>query len=226
MPDGPVLVVFDCDGTLIDSQFVIYRAMAAAFRAMETAPPDMTAVRRVVGLNLEAAITTLLPPGAPPDLPAVGMAAFKRESMHLSAQPDYREPLFPGMLQVIETLSAAGYLLGVATGKARRGLDVSLKQHGLTETFITLQTPDTNPGKPHPAMLYAAMAETGAQAHRTVMIGDTGFDMEMAVAAGVAAIGVSWGYHTSEDLVRSGAGKVIDHYDALPGLVAQLTRGS
>ena len=140
-------------------------------------------------------------------------------------RPDYSEPLFPGTLQLIETLSAAGYLLGIATGKARRGLDITLEQHGLTDLFITLQTPDTNPGKPNPGMLYAAMAETGVQARRTVMIGDTSFDMEMAVAANVAGIGVSWGYHATEELLVSGASKVIDHYDALPGLVEQLTRG-
>ena len=226
MPDGPALVVFDCDGTLIDSQFIIYEAMAAAFDAMGVTPPDMAALRRVVGLNLEAAVTTLLPPDAERDLLPVGVAAFKRASREMRLRPDYLEPLFPGTLALIETLSAEGYLLGIATGKARRGLDVTLEQHGLTDLFTTLQTPDTNPGKPHPGMLQAAMAETGAEAHRTVMVGDTSFDMEMAAAARVAGIGVSWGYHASDELLVSGASKVIDHYDALPGLVAQLTRGA
>ena len=113
-------------------------------------------------------------------------------------------------------------LLGIATGKARRGVDYLCAVHGLENRFITIQTADTSPSKPHPDMIYQALRETGAAPARTVMIGDTSFDMDMARAAGTHGIGVTWGYHDRDLLERAGAAHVIDHFDQLDGALAEL----
>ena len=106
---------------------------------------------------------------------------------------------------LVEALHADGWLLGVATGKSDRGLEHCLASHGLSRHFVTLQTADRHPSKPHPAMLEAALFEAGAMPQHAVMIGDTAYDMVMAVNAGVRALGVDWGYHTPAELVDAGA---------------------
>lgn len=209
------LVVFDCDGTIVDSQASIISAMDAAFRAHDLAPPPPLAVRRVVGLPLEAAVSALVPGGM-----AVAMAEEVSESYRqafraLRLQGLVDDPLYPGAQAAISALEAAGWLLGIATGKGRRGLDQTLERHGLTGRFVTLQTADSAPGKPHPAMLLNAVAEAGAAAAATVMVGDTTFDMEMSKNAGILAIGVAWGYHEAEELKAAGAHVVIDRFDDL-----------
>ena len=118
------------------------------------------------------------------------------------------EPLYDGIAELIASLSAAGWVLGVATGKSQRGLEHCLAMHGLTKYFATLQTADHHPSKPHPAMIAAALAESGVSRAQTVMIGDTVFDMAMAEAAGVRALGVDWGYHTAAELLEAGAAAV------------------
>jgi phosphoglycolate phosphatase len=118
------------------------------------------------------------------------------------------EPLFDGIAELVERLDADGWLLGVATGKSDRGLSLCLSHHGLLKRFVTLQTADRHPSKPHPSMILQAMADAGAVAETTVMIGDTSFDMEMAVNAGTRALGVAWGYHPPEELMDAGAARV------------------
>lgn len=221
------LVVFDFDGTLVDSQHRIVRAMVEAFAAHGLSAPTAEVVRRVVGLPLEIAIARLLPD--PDDWrTAVRVADRYRDAYHAGdAEPDHDEPLFPGARENLALLDRSGVLLGIATGKGRRGLKASLERHGLAHHFATSQTGDDGPGKPDPAMLRRAMAEVGAAPRETVMIGDTSFDMEMAANAGVPGIGVAWGYHGPDELMAGGAARVIGTFDdLLPALSALATESA
>jgi phosphoglycolate phosphatase len=216
------LVVFDCDGTLVDSQHVILDSMRAAFRAEGLQEPSAAAVRRIVGLSLIHAVAALLPGAGRATWEAVA-ERYKAAFHEARKRPDFREPLFPGARDALHGLEGAGLLLGVATGKSRRGLDAVLDHHGLRPLFVTLQTADDNPSKPHPAMLERAMAETGSRPAETAFVGDTTFDVEMALAAGVRAIGVAWGYHPPGELADAGAERVLDSFTELPPLVLPRT---
>jgi phosphoglycolate phosphatase len=217
---SPRLAVFDCDGTLVDSQANICRAMEAAHRGAGLPAPSHAAIRAIVGLSLIEAMAMLLP-DSPATLHAALAADYKRafQQMRADAALD-PEPLYDGLVEALDTLAVAGWRLGVATGKSDRGLALLLAHHGLTERFVTLQTADRHPSKPDPSMLAAAMAQAGAAPHMTVMIGDTSFDMAMARAAGVRAIGVTWGYHREEALWAAGAQAIARHCTDLPGCVA------
>lgn len=222
MTDALRLAVFDCDGTLVDSQHSIVATMQAAWRAVgRDDPPAPAAIRRVVGLPLVEAVARLLPDEAAAehrrlaDAYRAGWPAQREGARH-------SDPLFPGAREVLDALDAAGVLLGIATGKGRRGLIDTLDLHGLADRFVTLQTSDVAAGKPHPEMLERAMAEAGARPENTAMIGDTVFDILMARNAGVTAIGVSWGYHEVEELHASGALAVIDQFAALPTVLETL----
>ena len=218
------LAVFDCDGTLVDSQHAIVAAMQAAWRAfgLSDPAPAAAAVRRVVGLPLVRAIATLLPEAGPDDHVALSRH-YKRAFGALRQGDDYREPLFEGAVAALDALAAAEFVLAIATGKSRKGLDASLERHGLAGRFATLQTGDEGPGKPDPAMLLRAMAETGAEAATTVMIGDTVFDIEMAVSAAAVPVGVGWGYHESGELRAAGAAAIVETFAELPATLAALT---
>ncbi len=209
------LAVFDCDGTLIDSQVNIVRAMAASFERHGLAPPEPHATRRVVGLSLFEAMRALLPDAESAlheSLAQDYKHAFQRLRADRSLDP---EPLYPGVAEGLAELAARGWLLGVATGKSDRGLALALAHHGLADHFVTLQTADRHPSKPHPAMLRAAMAEAGANEAQSVIIGDTVFDMAMGANAGVRAIGVDWGYHEVDELRDAGAIAVVSDFAAL-----------
>ena len=212
------LAVFDCDGTLIDSQAAICAAMAAAFAAHGLAPPLPTAVRRIVGLNLVEAVGELLPTGDSV-LHAAIAASYKRAFHDLRARSALAEPLFDGIAEVLATLHASGWRLGVATGKSDRGLALALAEHGLSDLFVALQTADRHPSKPDPSMLHAAMAEAGVGPADTVMIGDTSYDIAMARVAGVRAVGVAWGYHPVAELHGAGADAVARRPADLPSIL-------
>lgn len=220
------LIVFDVDGTLVDSQAGIVAAMTDAFARMRLPEPAPESIRRVVGLSLEEAVARLMPePGSDTGSDVLALADAYRDSfIALRQRPDYREPLFPGAREAIAAVDTPQVCLGVATGKNRRGLQVTLERHDLSRHFLTLQTADGGPGKPHPRMLHQAMAETGTQPHETVIIGDTVFDMEMAANAGTAALGVGWGYHDAAELTQAGARDVLSDFDDLPAALARLTR--
>jgi phosphoglycolate phosphatase len=209
------LAIFDCDGTLVDSQANICRAMEQCFAEHDLAPPSRPAIRGIVGLSLVPAIARLLPEAAADRHESLA-AAYKRafSAMRSAATLD-PEPLYPGIAELLDALQAAGWLLGVATGKTDRGLQAILDHHGLTGRFATLQTADRHPSKPDPAMVAAAMATVGAAATDTVMIGDTSFDMAMARNAGVRALGVGWGYHSPAALFAGGADAVATDAAAL-----------
>jgi phosphoglycolate phosphatase len=214
------LAVFDCDGTLVDSQHVIVASMHAAFTSERLTLPDAEAVRRLVGLPL-AEIVARLASAEDATRHARLVEAYRESFFALRQQPDHFEPMFEGCLAALDAIESAGWLLGIATGKTRRGLDAVLASHRLGKRFVTLQTGDLGPGKPHPAMLERALAETGATAADCVMIGDTTFDMEMARGAGVAGIAVSWGYHPAAELMAAGATALVERYDQLPHLLAR-----
>lgn len=212
------LILFDCDGTLVDSQYVIIETMHRAFKARGLTPPSAAATRAIVGLSLENAMAILAP-----DLDRAGhlslTALYKEHFAKLRLAEDFSEPMFEGVADTLDRLSERGVLLGVATGKSLRGLRMVLEHHGLKERFVTLQTADFHPSKPHPSMVEKAMAETGASVEGTWLVGDTTFDIEMAIAAGVRAIGVSWGYHPPAKLEAAGARPVIDRFEQIVDLV-------
>lgn len=198
------LVVFDCDGTLVDSQHNICAAMARAFEDAKLAAPDRLAILSVVGLSLPHAMARLLP-DAEADFHDHLSERYKLAFQAMRRENAVSEPLYPGIADLVLDLGRAGWLLGVATGKSDRGLALCLTHHGLIDRFVTLQTADRHPSKPHPSMLLTAMAEAGAAPATTVMIGDTSFDIDMGMAAGVRSIGVAWGYHAPEELIAAGA---------------------
>jgi phosphoglycolate phosphatase len=176
--------------------------------------PDAHAIRRIVGLSLVEAMQALMPHGN--DDQHVALAQdYKHAFQRLRGNGLVEEPLYPGARTVIETLGAMGISLGVATGKSDRGLALCLAHHSLTAHFVTLQTADRHPSKPHPSMLEQAMADAGALAGDTWMVGDTVFDMELAVNAGATAIGVDWGYHDGAELRAAGAVRVLPQFPAL-----------
>lgn len=215
------LAVFDCDGTLVDSQGVICSAIELAFAGHGIAAPGHAASRSIIGLSVVQAMAVLHPAGSADDHEALG-TAYKTSFAELRRQGLANEPLYDGIVEAIEGLEARGWLLGVATGKSDRGLGHVLEKHGLHPRFITLQTADRHPSKPHPSMLWQAMADAGSAPGTTVMIGDTSYDMEMAKAAGVGAIGVAWGYHSAELLHEAGADAVATHASQLIALIEAL----
>ena len=204
------LALFDCDGTLVDSGATIHRALADSFARNGLVCPPAAEARRVIGLSLVEAMAALLP-----DLQNdehVRMAEEYKESfIALRAAGEVEEPLFHGIVELLDALDGQGWLLGVATGKSDRGLGHCLRCHDIAERFVTLQTADRHPSKPDPSMVHQAMADAGAVPETTVVIGDTSFDMMMAVNAGARAIGVDWGYHHAHELMEAGAIGVAGH---------------
>lgn len=218
--ESPIrLAVFDCDGTLVDGQADICTAMEMAFAENGLAQPDRLAIRRIVGLSLPVAIRRLVPDA---DAPLIHAAAdsYKHAFRTMRERGQLSEPLFPGIASLLDQLHIAGWSLGVATGKSDRGLRNVLAVHGLSERFVTLQTADRHPSKPHPAMLDAALMEACALPQDSVMIGDTTFDITMAVSAGVRAIGVAWGYHEADEMIAAGADAVARSADELRDILA------
>lgn len=221
MPDHPFrLIVFDFDGTLVDSQAAIVQAMADGFAAAGLPTPEASAVRQVIGLKLEVAIRGLLPGGAEAGIERAIARGYRDAFFALRTRPNHHEPMFPQARETLASLDQGEVRLGIATGKARRGLLASLDRHGIGHHFVTLQTADDGPGKPHPAILRQAMREAGVEAEDTVMIGDTVFDIDMAVRAGVSALGVAWGYHAPHELSAAGAARIVDRFAGLSDALA------
>ncbi|WP_306093813.1 HAD hydrolase-like protein [Qipengyuania flava] len=212
------LVVFDCDGTLVDGQAAICQTMEAAFASTGLVAPERNMVRRMVGLSLPYALRELAPDASDEQRHAV-VEAYKTGFRDLRLSGALREPLYDGIAGLIDELSGEGWQLAVATGKSDRGLHACLDTHGIRHRFVSLQTADRHPSKPHPAMLEAALFEAAVQPGDAVMIGDTSFDMEMAVAAGVRAIGVAWGYHEAHELREAGAVAVAETAEELGELI-------
>jgi len=215
------LVVFDFDGTLVDSLEAIVLAMMESWRQHDLSPPDPMAIRQVIGLSLVEAMAILLPEGESALHHSLS-EHYKTAFQDLRRRPDHDEPLYPGAIEALDALEAKGFVLGIATSKSRRGTLKTLQMHGLEDRFVTIQTPDQGLGKPHPDMLLRAVAEAGAEPVDTVMIGDTVFDMEMARNAAITAIGVGWGYHDIADLHTAGASSVLSEFNELPSAVFEI----
>jgi phosphoglycolate phosphatase len=197
------LAIFDCDGTLVDSQANICLAMEHAFGEAGLEPPSRHATRRIVGLSLVEAMRVLLPEAD--------------EAQHRDMLE--HEPLYDGIAALLSAMDDDGWLLGVATGKSDRGLERCLDHHGIRGLFVTLQTADRHPSKPHPSMVLQALADAGAAASNAVVIGDTVYDIHMGRAAGTRTIGVNWGYHPADELCEAGADAIAESMDELAALL-------
>lgn len=221
------LVVFDMDGTLIDSQDIICEAMGRAFTRMGLTAPTNAETRAIIGLSLDQAVATIAPDLSPSQV-AEGVENYRQSFIEMRAETggEGAAPMYPGAMDALNRLHKQNDLLmGVATGKARRGLDHAYKSHGIGHFFTTHQTADGHPSKPHPSMLLQALLDTGVDVERAVMIGDTEFDIEMGNEAGFMTVGVSWGYHPVERLDDAGADFIIDAYSELDEVLAEIWRG-
>lgn len=214
------LVIFDVDGTISDSQAQICAAMDYGFTELGLPVPPRAAILSIVGLSLPQAVARLVPE-QPLEVQERIVAFYKQSYMaHRKVEP---APLYPGAADLLHRLAARDDLfLGIATGKSRRGLEALIAHHGLDGLFTTRQVADDHPSKPHPSMVLTALSETGVDACDAVMIGDTSYDMEMGRAAGVATIGVGWGYHPVEDLVAAEAGRLVDDFAALEAAIEEM----
>lgn len=210
-------VIFDVDGTLVDSQADIMGAMQVAFAGQGIACPERSEILARVGLSLDAFFADLLPHvglAQRAELIAGYKAAFRTQRLERRESA----PLYPGVRKALQELRERDeVLMGLATGKSRRGLEALVDAHDLSGFFQTQHCADDHPSKPHPAMLEAAMADLGVTPEQTVMVGDTRFDLEMAAAAGAAFVGVPWGYHRPEQL--QGAETVLDSFAELESVL-------
>jgi phosphoglycolate phosphatase len=204
------LLVFDWDGTLMDSAGIIVESLQAACRDAGLPVPSDERARYVIGLGLEDAMAHILPGVDPSHYPQV-RERYRVRFLEL----DGGTSLFTGAAETIADLHRSGFLLAVATGKSRRGLDRSLAATGLARHFHATRCADEGHVKPHPGMLLELMRELGAIPDRTLMIGDTTHDMAMAQAAGVARVGVAYGAHAREALIDYGPLACLDDFGGL-----------
>ena len=211
-----MLIIFDVDGTLVDSQNLIYAAQCATFEAHGLPVPSREKVLSLVGLSLTPTFEALVGKDGPV---AELDATYRKLFNQVLSDPAHHEPLFPAVTETLKSLAARpDVTLGVATGKSVRGIMRVMEQHGWTDLFSTIQTADTHPSKPHPSMLEAAVAETGIDKSRSFFVGDTSYDMSMAVSAGITGIGVDWGYHPVASLREAGASRIISAMEDLLAL--------
>ncbi|KXG86617.1 HAD-IA family hydrolase [Agrobacterium bohemicum] len=212
------LVLFDCDGTLVDSVGLIHEVMARTFVHFGYDRPDVSLTKSIIGLTLDIAIARMQ--GKPHvDDEAVAMTGhYKSIYAQTRAEAGFQEPVFDGIRAMIETLAKREELLmGAVTGKSRRGLDLIMDTHGFRQHFIVSRTADDCPSKPHPAMVTECCSQTGIVPADTIVIGDATYDMQMAKAAGAKAIGVAWGYASVDDLWKAGADAIVNHPSEIPG---------
>lgn len=209
------LILFDVDGTLIDSQAIIHESMRQTFVQFGYEEPHLTSTKSIIGLTLDRAIATIL--GRDVDSEVIAMTAEYKEAYLSLAQMEHMQSMpFHGIPGLINQLSQRNdILLGVVTGKSRRGVQKLMQDTHFAGKFTVSRCADDCPSKPHPAMVRECCEETGISPINTLVIGDTGFDMEMARAAGANAIGVSWGYHPVERIFSAGAHKVVHNVSAL-----------
>ena len=215
------LALFDCDGTLVDSQANICMAMEHAFGEAGLVPPPRSAIRRIVGLSLLEIMRALLPDSSDA-VHGEMVERYRASYLTLRNNGLEHEPLYDGITGLLSKLDEDGWKLGVATGKSDRGLERCLNYHAIRGLFVTLQTADRHPSKPNPSMVVQAMAEAGADPRTTVMIGDTVYDILMGKAAGCRTIGVSWGYHPASELRDAGADSIVNNMDELAAMLGEM----
>lgn len=190
------LVVFDWDGTLLDSAGAIVRAIQTAARDLGLEVPSDASARHVIGLGLVDAMRQ-----AVPSLPAADYQAMVERYRYHYLSGDHELELFGGVGDMLASLKSAGHILAVATGKSRKGLERALDQSGLRTFFSASRCADECHSKPHPQMLEELLAEFGLESSAAVMIGDTSHDLQMATNAGVEALAVTYGAHSRDALV-------------------------
>ncbi len=214
--------IFDVDGTLVDSGDMIAASLAAAFTAEGLPVPGRARMMSIVGLSLVDAMAVLAPEEQMAAHERLG-AAYKQAFWENRAKGEHTEALFPGAHELLLKLRERDdVVLGIATGKSRRGVAHLLERHGYEGWFSTVQTSDDHPSKPHPSMIVAALAETGLEPCAAIMIGDTSYDIAMARAAGIGAAGVSWGNHAPDALVTAGAHTISNDFKELEHHLEQL----
>ncbi|TPW33133.1 HAD-IA family hydrolase [Martelella alba] len=204
------LVLFDCDGTLVDSLVIIQETMRRTFLDFGYAAPAVEATRATVGLTLDVAIAGLLDKPAIDEEARAMMAHYRSLFSEVRADPSMQESLFEGIADVLERLFEEDeILIGAVTGKSRRGLNHMLDVHNWFSRFPVTRTADDCPSKPHPAMVLECCSEAGIDPADTTVIGDAVFDMQMARSAGARALGVSWGYGQTDALMSAGAERIL-----------------
>lgn len=210
MPKRFDLLVFDWDGTLMDSAAAITHSLRAACEDMQLPVPSEERARYVIGLGLNDALTYLLP-----QLPRTGYPALLECYRHHFLKQDRDTTLFAGAMKTLQVLRDAGFMLAVATGKSRQGLNRALQATALHDMFHATRCADESHSKPHPAMLLWLLDELDVAAERTLMIGDTSHDMAMAVAAQVPRLGVAYGAHPRQNLLPHEPVACLDTFDEL-----------
>jgi phosphoglycolate phosphatase len=209
MADQPTLIVFDFDGTLVDSRKLILEAHRVVFSQFGLRLPSERESLSLIGRSLDLVLLELGGAQAPVDKM---VAAYDRVLPSLRVEPAFAEVPFDGAAELLLRLATtSGVRLGIATGHVSRAIIPALAKFGWQNFFCTLQTADKAPSKPHPGMLIQALSDAQTTAGNAIMVGDTAFDMEMAKAAGVRGIGVSWGYHGDRRLRLSGAWDVAEN---------------
>ena len=198
--------------------------MQEAFTEHGLEKPSYDVVRSIVGLSLETAIDRIAPRDIDHDNLLELVERYKTAFIRRRQADLLHEPLYDGAIELLETLSKTGWKIGVATGKSRRGLDAIIKTHGFDKYFDCHFCADDGPGKPHPSMIFANLNACGVLPQDAVMIGDTSFDMIMSKEAKVEAIGVTWGFHTSEEIAVGGADHLVDTMDELEAVLVQFSR--
>ena len=216
-----MLLIFDVDGTLIDSRAAIVESARRTFATGEPPHPGDQAFLATIGLLPERMMDRLFPDRPEAERQAIARRYVEQVQAMRGEQAAAESP-YDGVDALLAGVVEAGFTLGIATGKRRAGVDHMLAQTGWSGLFRTLQTAESGPGKPDPTQIRNAMAETGHGPDATAMIGDSVFDMEMARAAGVTAIGVDWGYNGRAALASAGADHLVDSVPALGHLIAGL----
>jgi phosphoglycolate phosphatase len=206
------LLVFDWDGTLMDSEARIVACVEAAVKDLKMPLPSRESIRNIIGLGLREAVHKLFPESDD----SLHLEIAARYRVHFFRDCESPSQLFEGAREALELLSNRGYLLAVATGKARQGLDHALKTTGLEGVFHLTRCADETFSKPHPEMLNQIVELSGVDLHEALMIGDTEYDLEMAVNARVASLGVTYGVHTKERLLKYHPLDCVDHISQIP----------
>ncbi len=213
--DSHKLIIFDCDGTLLDSQDLIVQSMNDAFESEGMEPPARADTLSIVGLSLVEAMQVLIP-GKSLNLQKHMALQYKQSFGEFIADLNRKEPLYDGVEKVVRRLAACNdVVLGIAAGKSQIGACRVLTEYDLSHCFVTIQTVDNAPSKPHPAMIHQTTSEAGASISDAVIIGDTTYDLEMANVAGVVGIGVDWGYHPAEALEACTPSALISYFNEL-----------
>jgi phosphoglycolate phosphatase len=202
------LFLFDCDGTILDSVGIIHDSMVKTLGEAGYAIPSQIQTQSIIGLSLDLAIARLLKREVDAEIEKMTVR-YKQHFHKLYNRPDFSQSLFKGMASLLDHYGEHDAVdLGIVTGKSRKGMDMFFEKHGFRQSFKTVRTADDCPSKPDPSMVLECCSEMGFGPKDTVVIGDSVFDMQMAKAAGVQAIGVAWGYNDVVMLRESGADEI------------------